>query len=128
MGLRELRARLKRELDSGGDGFCRNCDQAVKPVVQKRWAKAALFVATAQLFGVIVAVVACFTPVNPWKSPRRWLAGWPAAIHPAVLGVVAAVVAALAAAWFADFLNERAAQAASCPRCRRVLANPRSAG
>jgi hypothetical protein len=32
------------------------------------------------------------------------------------------MVAALAAAWFADFLNERAEQAASCPKCRSVLA------
>jgi hypothetical protein len=107
---------------TGGDGFCRNCDQAVKPVVRKFWGKVALFIATAQLVAVIVSVVACFTAVDPWKNPRRWLAAWPAAIHPVGLGVAAAMVAALAAAWFADFLNERAEQAASCPKCRSVLA------
>ncbi|MBY8877639.1 hypothetical protein [Actinacidiphila acidipaludis] len=122
--LRELRALAARVMRPGGDAFCRHCDQAVKPVVRRNWAKAAWFVATAEVFGVIVSIVACFTPVDPWKSPRRWLACWPAAIHPAVLGVVAAVLAALGTAWFADFLNEWVERTASCPKCRRVLAAP----
>ena len=124
MKLREVMLRVGRRDQPELDGFCRSCDQAVKPVVRKFWGRAALFVATAELFGVIVSVVACFTPVDPWKSPRRWLAAWPAAIHPVGLGVAAAVVAALATAWFADFVNERAELAASCPRCRSVLAAP----
>lgn len=107
---------------TGGERFCRNCHQGVKPVVRRLWGKVALFVATAQLVAVIVSVVACFTAVAPWKGLRRWLVAWPAAIHPVGLGVVAAVLAALAAAWFADFLNERAERAASCPNCRSVPA------
>lgn len=98
-----------------GEGFCRDCDQAVKPVGRRFWGKAALLVAVAQLVAVIVSVVACFTAVDPWKGYRRRLVAWPAAIHPAGLGVAAAVVAALAAAWLADFLNERADV---CPDCR----------
>ncbi|WP_143080558.1 hypothetical protein [Actinacidiphila rubida] len=94
------------------------------PVRRKKWAKATLFNATGQLFGVIVSIVACFTPVDPWKSPRRWLACWPAAIHPAGLGVAAAVVATLASAWYADFVNERAELTIYCPKCRSVLSGP----
>jgi ABC-type Fe3+ transport system permease subunit len=106
----------------GPDGFCRSCDQEVKPVVRRFWWHAALLVATAQLFAVIVSVVACFKTVDAWKGLRRRFVSWPAAIHPVGLGVAAAVVAALATAWFADFLNERAERAASCPRCHKVLA------
>lgn len=120
--LPERWARRGPAADSGEEAFCRKCDQAVKPVVRTFWAKAALLVATAELLAVIVSVVACFTPVDPWKNPRRWLAAWPAAIHPAGLGVAAAVVAALAAAWFADVVHERAEQAATCPKCRSLLA------
>lgn len=119
MGLREAWAQAQ---GTGGDGFCRNCDQAVQPVVRRFWPKAALFVATAQLVAVIVSIVACFTAVDPWKGLRRRLVSWPAAIHPVGLGVAAAVVSALAAAWFADYLNERAELAGSCPKCRSVLA------
>ncbi|WP_327290197.1 hypothetical protein [Streptomyces sp. NBC_01198] len=102
----------------GTEGFCRNCDQAVKPVVRNVWGRTALLVATTQLVAVIVSVVACFTPVDPWNGLRARIVTWPAAIHPVGLGVAAAVVAASATAWFADFLHERAERTASCATCR----------
>lgn len=106
---------------TGGAGFCRDCDVAVKPVVRNGWGKIALFVAVTQLVAVIVSVVACCTPVDATAGPRRLLAAWPAAIHPAGLGVAAAVVSALATAYLADALNERAA---TCPGCRNAPPQP----
>jgi hypothetical protein len=106
---------------AGGDVFCRNCDQPVKPKVRNGWGKVVTFIALLQLAAVVVSVVACFTSVDPGGGSLRQFAAWPAAIHPVGFGVVAAAAAFVAAVGVAGSLTQRAEQNGTCPKCRSTL-------
>jgi hypothetical protein len=107
---------------AGGDGFCQNCKQAVKPAVRNGLGKLVTFVALLQVVALIVSVVACFTTVDAGGGAIRRLAAWPAAIHPVGVGVAAAAAAVIAAVAVAGSLTQRAERYGTCPKCKSVLA------
>jgi len=114
-----------REQKGGGTAgtHCVHCDQAVKPIQHRGWMFLA-WLTLCELGAVIAAVVAAVRPYAPEDASAGgvgWLLVWPAAVHPAGLGLAAAVAAFLAAAALTGSASGRAEKNATCPLCGRRL-------
>ncbi|MFF9310078.1 hypothetical protein ACF1BS_04120 [Streptomyces sp. NPDC014748] len=128
--IKELRAQAAREPKSAASGSarCARCDQQVKPVQKKGWLVLA-WLTVCQLGAVIAAVVnvvRSFAPGDASVGGVGWLIVWPAAVHPAWLGLVAAAAVFLAVAALTGAAGGRAERAATCPLCGRPLAGAES--
>lgn len=105
---------------------CAHCDQDVKPVQKKGWQNFLAWVALLEFGALIASIVNAISAVDPDSAGGGIgrLILWPAAVHPAWLGVVAAVAAFLVVAALVGVASDRAEKAATCPKCGLRLAEP----
>lgn len=102
---------------------CSNCDQDVKPDEKRGWAGFLAWIALLEFGSVVAAIVNAisgFSPDSAGGGIGRLIL-WPAAIHPAWLGILAAIAAFLTAAALAGSASRRAGEKATCPRCQLPL-------
>ncbi|QHC31991.1 hypothetical protein [Streptomyces sp. HF10] len=99
---------------------CGRCGQDMKPVEKHGWSRFLSWLALLEFGSVIAATAAAVTTVNPDSGGGiSILVLWPAAVHPAWLGIVAAIAAFIVTAGLAGSAGRRAAAGTACPECAR---------
>ncbi|MGM9444469.1 hypothetical protein ACTAF0_30105 [Streptomyces murinus] len=97
---------------------CRGRD--MKPVEKHGWSRLLSWLALLEFGSVIAAIVAAVTTVNPDSGGGiSRLVLWPAAVHPAWLGIVAAIAAFIVNTGMAGSAGRRATAGTTCPECAR---------
>lgn len=89
----------------------------MKPVEKRGWATFFAWLAILEFAAVIAAIVAAFHAYNPDAGGIGRLMLWPAAVHPAWLGIIAALAAFTTAAVLSGKAGRRATAQATCPTC-----------
>lgn len=107
------------------DGYCAPCGQQVKPDIKNGWGGMFGFLALLQFAAIVAAIVNVFRPFHVGGGIIAHLILWPAAIHPAWVGIIAVIAAFLVAARISTVYGEHAKKAATCPKCHLPLASRR---
>ncbi|WP_435643877.1 hypothetical protein ACR9VJ_26480 [Streptomyces sp. H49] len=102
---------------------CAHCNQDVKPVEKRGWAHLLAWLMLLEFGSIIAAIVNAvsrFSADSAGGGVGRLIL-WPAAVHPAWLGLVASIVAFLAVTTLAGTVSRRASDKATCPICHQTL-------